>query len=80
MCVVIQNPGYVLVRCTVMSKHDKQKQEKAARNELYALKFKKKDKQARKQERKLRVKKREARLQAQFEANEANAIRSVTQR
>lgn len=54
-----------------MSKHDKLKQEKAARNEIYALKYKKKDKTARKQEKKLKIKAREARLQAKFEAVES---------
>lgn len=72
-----QNPGYVFVRYMTMSKHDKLKQEKAARNELYSLKFKKKDKTARRQERKLKIKVREERLQAQFEANEAKAKRDL---
>lgn len=57
-----------------MAKHDRLKQEKAARNELYSLKYKKKDKQARKQARRLRVKIREERLEKIFWDREKQAV------
>lgn len=59
-----------------MSKYNKAKLEKRARNEEYALKFKKSDKEARKSARKLRVKIREEEADKTFwENHEASKVK-----